>query len=64
MLKCSKFDKTKGNPNQSVNKMFSCLNESQTPYRYFTQLHFVIIGHVFKETIMLRWPRHGRVIHN
>lgn len=54
MLKCSKFGETKVNPNQLVNKMFSCLNESQTPYRYFTQLHFLIIGHVFKEIIMLR----------
>lgn len=49
MLKYSKFGETKVNPNQLVNKMFSCLNESQTPYRYFTQLHFLIIGHVFKE---------------
>lgn len=54
MLKYSKFGETKVNPNQSVNKVFSCLNEGQTSYRYFTQLHFLIIGYVFKETIMLR----------
>lgn len=64
MLKYCKFGKTEVNPNQSLNKMFSCLNEIQTPNRYFTQLHFLLIGHVFKDTIMLRRPLDRRVIYN